>query len=181
MWIMTTYGAFSVVARDPKHMKPGDEATMVVRARPKVWLTELRKRAMPELGPSQHFPGADYLWHAAVRPEDLARGVARIALDARRYRNFKNATMDPKFGLRTAKLRNSLHNAYTKIWGALLDAGDGRSAYDLKWKTGKHAAGSICQRLGHYDPKHTGTCQDCGEKIPAPKLAESAPAPHMIP
>jgi hypothetical protein len=163
VWIMAPYGAFSVVARDPKRIKPGDERTMVVRARRKEWLAELRKRAMPELGPSQHFAGADYQWHAAVTPEDLARGVARIALDAGSYRNFKSATMDPQFGLRSASGRSRLHTAYNRIWSALLDAGDGKSR---------------CKTMGHWYATSTGKCVDCGE--PDPKLADLQ-APAKVP
>jgi hypothetical protein len=169
MWIMTTYGAFSIVARDPKRIKPGDDQTMVVRSRRREWLTELRKRAMPELGPSVHYPSADYQWHCAVTPEALALGMARIALSAGAYRNFKSATASPEFGLKSPKPRNSLHDAYTKIWGVLLSAGNGKSGYDYHKGGGLHLAGAddgtidICARLGHYYTGKGGTCcGDCG-------------------
>src|ERR1700733_815342 len=171
MWVMTTYGAFSVVARDPKHTPAGDDRTMVIRSRQKVWLTELRKRAMPELGPAVHYAGADYQWHAAVTPEALALGVARIALDAGSYRNFKSATASPKLGLKTPKLRGQLTTAYHKIWGVLLDAGDGSSCYDFKgtFQGGKGDGGTIdiCARLGHYYTGKNGrSCGDCGTPKP---------------
>jgi hypothetical protein len=173
MWIMTTYGAFSVVARDPKHTDEGDDRTMVVRARREEWLTELRKRAMPELGPSVHYAGADYQYHAAIAPEDLARGVARIALDAASYRNFKSATLDPAHGLKSPSMRHGLHDAYSKIWSTLLAAGDGTSMYDGH----QTDAGTIdvCARLGHYYSLHGGKCSDCGTPRPADVKGSQGP------
>lgn len=187
MWVMTTYGAFSVVARDPKHTPAGDDRTMVIRSRQKIWLTELRKRAMPDLGPAVHYAGADYQYHCAVTPEALALGMARIALDAGSYRNFKSATASPKFGLKSPKLRGQLVSAYHKIWSTLLDAGDGTSLYDHKWGSGKagglHLADAddgtidMCARLGHYFNGTDGKCIDCGTPQPADSTGKQGGKP----
>ncbi len=114
MWIFTTYGAFSVVRRNPRHMGAGDERTMVVRARRREWITELRARHMPELSDPQHFPQADYQWHAFIRPGDLAQGMAAIA-ESVDYGNYKSA-------IECDSLRGAAH----RVWA------DGTSAYDAR-------------------------------------------------
>jgi hypothetical protein len=93
---------------------------MVVRARRREWITELRARHMPELSEPQHFPQADYQWHAFIRPGDLARGMAAIA-ESVTYGNYKSAIED-----------DNLHWAAHRVWATLLAAGDGTSAYDAR-------------------------------------------------
>ena len=169
MWLMLPTGALSIVERS--HVEKDDPRDMVVRARRKEWINAFRKYC-PELGPTLHLKNRDYQYRAYVKRDDLAAGVAKAVM-AISYPNFKSATLTPKHGLRSAKLRNSLHTAYNKVWNDLLDAGDGTSVYDFKhWKptlTGIEA----CRRWGHWWPKGADKCKDCGE--PNPSYPDAGP------
>ena len=158
---MLPTGALSIVRRT--YVDEEDERELVVRARRREWLDEFRGRWCPDMGASIHDGHRDYQWHAYVTRHDLGLALARIAMDLD-WNNFKAATMSPKRGLADMKLRTSLHDAYSKVWGTLLGAGDGTSAYDSKggWLTGIEA----CRRWGHWWPKGAETCHDCGQPNP---------------
>jgi hypothetical protein len=145
------------VARDSRDVGDTD-LELVVRARRREWLDSFRDDWCPQLGESIHLENKDYQWRAFVTRYDLARAMARLALDLS-WSNFKDATARPQHGLPDQKSRVALHDAYNSIWSTLLSAGDGTSFYDLP----------ICERWGHYDPQHTGRCRDCGIKMPPPR------------
>ena len=166
MWLMLTTGALSIVHRDPKHMDESDTRTLVVRARRTEWLDEFRARWCPELAETVHDETRDYQYRAYVTPDALALAVARVTL-AIDYHNFKGATQSAQHGLPDAKLRNSLHDAYSQCWTTLLNAGDGTSAYDWKnWKA-KPVGIEACYKWGHWWPVGEEVCRDCGEPNPA--------------
>ena len=170
MWIFLTKGMVSIVERNPAHLEPGDDKTLVIRSRRKEWLTAFRGLA-PDITPPKHSGGhADYQWRSYGSREAVALGVARAVMDID-YHNFKGATDSPARGLRTAKLRHSLHDAYNKVWSVMLDAGDHTSVYDGKWKHGStwKPDPQRCKTMGHWYATSSGKCVDCGE--PDPKLA----------
>lgn len=175
MWLMLTTGALSVVQRDPKTMTEGDTRTLVVRARRKEYLDSFRGKYCPQLTESVHIDKCDYQWRGYIAPDDLAVAVARAVLSID-YRNFKAATQSPQHGLPDAGLRNGLHDAYSKCWTALLNAGDGTSAYD--WKGICTTGIEACYRWGHWWPAGEKDCKDCGE--PNPSYPEAGPE-HAYP
>lgn len=82
MWIFSTIGFFSVV------QKRGDDQ-LTVRSRFPEDLDLLRERFMPELGPTETTPRADYRYRARITHEAFDDGVVRLvaAID---YDNFKS-------------------------------------------------------------------------------------------
>jgi hypothetical protein len=168
MWLLMPDGALSIT------VSPKDPTKLQVRARRKEWLDSFR-RWCPELGPDIHTIHADYQWRALAKPEDVAKAVAAFTLSID-YSNFKNATSGSARGLKDSKLRWSLHEAYSKIWGTLLDAGDGTSGMQqpLKYKGSKFVASSpalngtigICELQGHWWRGGTGHCIDCSASNP---------------
>lgn len=161
MWLMLTTGALSVVQRDPRTMDKDDTRTLVVRARRREYLDTFRDKYCPQLTESLHLDNKDYQWRGYVSPDELAVAVARAILSID-YHNFKAATQSAEHGLPDAKLRDGLHDAYSKCWSALLTAGDGTSAYNYT-VTGIEA----CYRWGHWWPKGEKFCKDCGEPNPS--------------
>lgn len=166
MWVLTTKGAVSIVKFN--HAPEGDPRTMQVRSRRKEWLQPFAELVGREGIELIHSDDKDYQWRFFATPEEVARAVARAALDIS-YSNFKNATDSPQHGLKNPKLRHSLHDAYSKIWSTLLSAGDGTSMYNGSWKsTTSYGAGTIdiCARLGHWWKGTAGPCDDCGTPNP---------------
>ena len=86
MWIMTTFGFFSVVE------KPWDreKGTLTVRARVREDIDSLRDRFLPELTDMTESGNADYRFRAQVPRQALAAAMSRIVGDVD-YDNFKNA------------------------------------------------------------------------------------------
>jgi hypothetical protein len=86
MWIMTTFGFFSIVE------KPWDrgKGTLTVRARVREDLDALRGRYLPELTETTESGTADYRFRAQVPREAFAAAMSRIVGDVD-YDNFKNA------------------------------------------------------------------------------------------
>ncbi len=84
MWLLTTFGFFSIVE------KPDDRGTgfVTVRARVRGDIEALRSRYLPEMSEVENTPARDYAWRGRVRREDLGRGLARIAQDIN-YANFE--------------------------------------------------------------------------------------------
>lgn len=160
MWLMLPKGALSIVERS-SHLDPDDPRKLQLRARRKEWLDAFRKYC-PEMTRPIHTPNADYQWRAFATHEQVAAAVGRAVMDVK-YSNFKNATMDRKFGLRKFEQRDRLHNAYSRIWSDLLAAGDGTSSYNKPALKGLAA----CEAWGHWWPKDRMTCVDCGEPNPS--------------
>ncbi len=83
MWLITTAGFFSIVA------KPGDaaEGMLTVRARAAPDLDKLRERYLPELGPTTK-GGSDYPFRARAPVAAVASAAAAAVKDID-YENFK--------------------------------------------------------------------------------------------
>ena len=103
MWLLTTFGFFSVVR------KPG-ETGLTVRARVRTDLEALGKEYLPSLGPITADGGTDYPFRARVAPEALAAAVARMVEEID-YSNFKD-TVDTRQGRERA-------HVYGEVWSAL--------------------------------------------------------------
>ena len=106
MWIMTTYGVFSIVE------KPEDREahTLTIRTRVREDLESLREQFLPSLGPIQDWATSDYrfrarAWRAAVEAA-LVRLTAAIDYD-----NFKNEVA------KTQGYERS--RTYSKVWEVL--------------------------------------------------------------
>jgi ADP-ribose pyrophosphatase YjhB (NUDIX family) len=105
VWLFTTIGFFSVVQKaGTKHL--------TVRSRVRADLDGLRKRYMPELGPTMEKGGTDYPYRATIDHEKLALGLAQLVREIS-YANFKNET-DRVAGHGRAAI-------YGRVWQDLLD------------------------------------------------------------
>jgi hypothetical protein len=84
MWLLTTFGFFSIVE------KPEDRGTgmVTVRARVRGDIEALRAKYLPGLSEIEGTPDRDYAWRGRVTKGDLAAGLGRIALDVN-YANFE--------------------------------------------------------------------------------------------
>ncbi len=106
MWLITTFGFFSIVE------KPEDQGTgqLTVRARVREDLEQLQARYLPALGPISELDHADYRFRARATRDDVARALAEAARDID-YDNFKNTVADRQ-GYDRAK-------AYGRVWQEL--------------------------------------------------------------
>lgn len=84
MWLVTTFGYFSIV------QKNSDKAagTLTIRARVRRDLELLQQRYLPDLGPIDDSSGADYRYRAKAKREDVAKAFAAAILDVQ-YSNMK--------------------------------------------------------------------------------------------
>ncbi len=107
MWIVTSFGFFSVV------QKPQDAAAgvLTVRARVRRDLEELRARYLPELGDVVESRGTDYRYRGRAPRAAVAEALRRATLDVR-YDNFKDEV--------DAAQGSARHEAYLGVWGDLL-------------------------------------------------------------
>lgn len=170
VWLHLPIGSYAVAHRwndDPKWDKATDPRDIMVRARKGVYLDRLRKAFLPELGPDvkRDGKGTDYGHRAYCTADQLAKAMARMALEIDSP-SFKDHAVD-----------DDLHNAYSRIWSALLPLDD-ESPYnhttskvwgDSGWwqspSLNHNPKPSDCIRLGyHWFDKKTGnaTCVDCG-------------------
>ncbi|OPY60264.1 MAG: hypothetical protein A4E57_04512 [Syntrophorhabdaceae bacterium PtaU1.Bin034] len=103
MWVITTFGFFSIV-QEPKHN------TLMVRARTKRDLQELRERHLPELGEIVEGADPDYKYSATAPREAVARvfGETAMSID---YRDLRDSVLALQ-GFRRATL-------YGRIWNIL--------------------------------------------------------------
>lgn len=106
MWLVTTFGYFSIVQKNSD--RPGD--TLTVRARVRKDMETLRDRYLPTLGPIEDSGGADYPYRAKVGREELANAFWQAIMDVT-YTNFKAET--------ASQLGHKREDAYTEIWMAL--------------------------------------------------------------
>jgi hypothetical protein len=85
MWLLTTFGCFSVVE------KPEDRETgfVTVRARVRGDLESLRTKYLSDLGETIATPDRDYAFRARVGKAALAAAVGQIVMDID-YVNFKS-------------------------------------------------------------------------------------------
>lgn len=103
MWILTTFGFFSVV------QKPND-LTLTVRTRVGDDLDGLRSRYLPGLGPTLTHGGSDYPFRAKIGREELAHAMAEIVRDVT-YSNFKDAV--------AGELGHPRSDLYHEVWASL--------------------------------------------------------------
>lgn len=108
MWLFTTVGFFSVV-RDNK----ADGQGLLVRARVREDLEQLREKYLPELGKTTHDSTRDYPYRAKCSHDAFAQAAARIALEID-YSNFKGEVAR-KQGWDREKL-------YSQVWSVMLGA-----------------------------------------------------------
>lgn len=93
MWLFTKYGFYSAVCArqgDGRHGRPVDESRIMVRARQRKHLDDLKRR-FPELLRSadiRAFPGSDYAFRIFVSKSDWMSVVKAIAEELA-YDNFK--------------------------------------------------------------------------------------------
>jgi hypothetical protein len=106
MWIFTRVGFFSCIAD-----KDSSEH-MIVRARVRRDIDQLRSTYMPDLGEVIALPNRDYPFRAKIYKNDFADGMAQIALDID-YTNFKN-TVAAEQGYPRAKI-------YGHVWQDCLE------------------------------------------------------------
>lgn len=105
MWIFTTAGFFSIVA------KPDDDGTLTIRARAARDLDRLRDQFLPELGATIAHAGTDYPYRAKAPRAAVAAAISKL-VTAVEYDNFKNAI---------AKVDGSERaHVYANVWTALL-------------------------------------------------------------
>jgi len=111
MWLITTFGFFSIVS------KRGDETSgrLTVRSRSAADLDALRATFLPTLGPTTANAGTDYKYRATAPKADVAKAVAE-AVARINYANFKNAV-----GERQGRTREAV---YHKVWDALFQIED---------------------------------------------------------
>ena len=85
MWLITSFGFFSVVE------KPGDrqKGLVTVRARVREDLEALKEKYLPTLGPIASSSATDYRYRAVAPKPDLAAAAAKAVFDID-YDNFKN-------------------------------------------------------------------------------------------
>ena len=106
MWMITTFGFFSIVE------KPGDRAAglLTIRARVREDLENLRGEALPALGEILEHAGTDYPYRAQAPKADVAAAFVKLALSID-YSNFKSAV---------AKRQGAKREAiYHEVWHAL--------------------------------------------------------------
>ena len=106
MWLMTTFGFFSIVQK-PEDVGGG---LLTIRARVREDLDRLRAVYLPELGPTQESTDSDYRFRARASKEAVAAALTHIAKDID-YSNFKNAVAKRQGPLRA--------KAYGKVWDVL--------------------------------------------------------------
>jgi len=106
MWLLTTFGFFSIVE------KPGDRAAglLTVRARVRGDLASLRAKYLPGMGEIEATPDGDYAWRVRVPKEELAAALGRIALDID-YANFKSEVAE--------RMGYAREQIYHEVWEAL--------------------------------------------------------------
>lgn len=106
MWIMTTYGFFSIVE------KPEDREahTLTIRTRVREDLESLREQFLPSLGPIQDWATSDYRFRARARRAAVEAALVRLtaAID---YDNFKNEVAKTQGDERS--------RTYSKVWEVL--------------------------------------------------------------
>lgn len=114
MWLMTTFGFFSVV------QKAGTEG-LTIRARVGADLDRLRDRYLPGLTATQSTPRSDYAYRAKTTHAELAAAMAKIVADVT-YDNFKSEV--------EAVQGYARESVYAEVWSVLhgglppLDRGD---------------------------------------------------------
>jgi len=107
VWLFTPFGFFSVVADRDKANQ------VIVRARVKGDLENLRTKYLPTLGPTVMLQMRDYPYRGFVSRDDLAAAMPKITQDIT-YTNFKNEV--------TKQQGDPRHDLYLRVWGVMKNA-----------------------------------------------------------
>jgi len=100
MWLYTKFGFFSVIA------DANAKGRLVIRARRKEDLLNLRTRYLPSLSKTVTTERSDYRYRAFVTKADFKRVIPRIVEDIT-YSNFKDSVED-----------QDRHGIYLDVWFA---------------------------------------------------------------
>ncbi len=109
MWLVTTFGYFSIVQKNSDR----GAGTLTVRARLRKDLELLKQKYLPTLGPIESRGGVDYPYRAKAPREDLAKAFAQAIMDLT-YSNFK-AEVALQLGHRREDLYNDVWMALRKL------------------------------------------------------------------
>ena len=170
IWLCLPTGMYAIAHRWEGSYDPqADDRDIMVRARKGKYLTRLRAQFVPELGPDvgRSDRGTDYGHRAFCRSEDLARGLARMALQVDSP-GFKDLCVD-----------NDLHSVYHRIWSAAVTLDDNSPYNRPKTVTtaGGYGQGKLFGPAQAHQPRPedcaefrqhywggTDTCADCGTR-----------------
>lgn len=109
MWLVTTFGYFSIVQKNSDR----GAGTLTIRARVRKDLERLREKYLPNMGPIESSGGADYPYRTKAKREDLARAFATAVMDVT-YSNFKSEVAF-HMGFRREDLYNGVWLALRKL------------------------------------------------------------------
>jgi hypothetical protein len=109
MWLFTPKGFYSVVM--PTDAPKKHRGKLVVRARVRGDLDNLRNTWLPELTNTSELPNRDYAFRAYCTRQQMADAMSRIALSID-YDNFKNEVY--------AQQGQRRESVYHKVWAAML-------------------------------------------------------------
>lgn len=129
MWLITTFGFFSVV------QKPDDVAhdTLTIRARVHMDLLTLREQYLPCLGEVHISDDTDYRYRASAKRSEVIKAIS-LAIQDLQYSNFKDTV-----ALQQGKKRASL---YGKVW-SVLNTMQGNKEFDRSVPAVSHYGGVL--------------------------------------
>ena len=116
VWIFTKYGFFSAVCArqgDGSHFQPVDPDRIMVRARLKSHLTNLKQAFPVQLADCEimEFPGTDYAYRIFVSKEAWAHVVTELTMEMD-YDNFKSKVASFQ-GADGADYEHALHEVWS--------------------------------------------------------------------
>jgi hypothetical protein len=100
MWLMTTFGFFSIIQERP------DDTLLTIRGSARGDLEALRDRYLPRLSDIEEGPETDHKFRAQASREAVAQALSRIAMDID-YATFKETTRELE-GSRAARIQGGL-------------------------------------------------------------------------
>jgi len=106
MWLITTFGYFSIVQKNSDRA----EDTLTIRCRIRKDMELLREKYLPNLGPIESSGGVDYPYRAKAKREEVAGAFWQAIMDMG-YSNFKAET--------AMELGHCREDVYTEVWLAL--------------------------------------------------------------
>ena len=112
MWLMTTFGFFSIIQERP------DDTLLTIRGSARGELEALRDRYLPSLGGIEEDPETDHKFRACASREDVAQALSRIAIDID-YASFTEKRKE-LHGSRAARIQGGL-------WEVLWELRNGQS------------------------------------------------------
>ena len=100
MWLMTTFGFFSIIQKEPP------DGFLTIRAPVRQDLETLRERYLPTLSDIEEDPETEYKFRARASREAVAQALSRIAMDID-YASFKERAKELQ-GSRAARIHGGL-------------------------------------------------------------------------